>query len=407
MPRGVPIIELMTPDQNLKESVAPTTEAPAEAAPAPANAAWSRLVQRKVQRRALQRRGTGGAQGEGAVQEHAERGISGSGGTLPHADAIQRSFGSHDVGNIVAHTDSQAASASDAIGAQAYATGNHVAFNGAPDLHTAAHEAAHVVQQRTGVHLKGGVGEAGDAYEQHADAVADAVVRGESAEALLGSGGGSPSGGVQRQAVQLTTKVNPMKPEPDGPQAKEGEAQTPNVDQVKDGKTKEELKSLEQAVTDALAMVTKAAGNCALDNALYMTWMDNGAKAASADQAAKSRVEKVKNGYLKLKESFESDKIIFKKWDLPADNKIKYNNTYAYVRGGEKENGIYLGGSFWVAKNIGIDSKAGTIVHEMTHRLLKTKDHSYGTAKSKDNATNNPAVAADNADNYEHLAESC
>ena len=70
------------------------------------------------------------------------------------------------------------------MGAQAFATGNHVAFAGTPDLHTAAHEAAHVVQQRGGVHLKGGVGEAGDTYEQHADAVADKVVRGESAEAL-------------------------------------------------------------------------------------------------------------------------------------------------------------------------------------------------------------------------------
>jgi hypothetical protein len=40
-----------------------------------------------------------------------------------------------------------------------YATGNHVAFKGAPNLHTAAHEAAHVVQQRGGVQLKGGVGQ--------------------------------------------------------------------------------------------------------------------------------------------------------------------------------------------------------------------------------------------------------
>lgn len=35
-----------------------------------------------------------------------------------------------------------------ATGAEAFATGNHVAFASSPSLHTAAHEAAHVVQQR-------------------------------------------------------------------------------------------------------------------------------------------------------------------------------------------------------------------------------------------------------------------
>mgnify|MGYP002064701929 CR=1 FL=1 len=35
------------------------------------------------------------------------------------------------------------------MGAKAYATGNHVAFQQQPDLHTAAHEAAHVVQGAT------------------------------------------------------------------------------------------------------------------------------------------------------------------------------------------------------------------------------------------------------------------
>lgn len=70
------------------------------------------------------------------------------------------------------------------------------------DLHTVAHEAAHVVQQRGGVQLKGGVGAAGDAYERHADAVADRVVAGESAEDLLAqgaAGGGAPA--LQRKEI--------------------------------------------------------------------------------------------------------------------------------------------------------------------------------------------------------------
>ncbi|MCA9516565.1 MAG: DUF4157 domain-containing protein, partial [Myxococcales bacterium] len=107
------------------------------------------------------------------------------GGAMPHADTIQKAFGSHDISGVQAHTGSQASEASKAMGAEAYATGNHVVFGSAPDLHTAAHEAAHVVQQRDGVSLAGGVGKAGDSYEQHADKVADAVVAGKSAEGLL------------------------------------------------------------------------------------------------------------------------------------------------------------------------------------------------------------------------------
>jgi Domain of unknown function (DUF4157) len=136
------------------------------------------------------------------VRAAAEHGISGSGGALPHLGKIQRSFGRHDVSGVKAHTDRRAAAGAEAMGAEAFATGDHVAFSGQPDLHTAAHEAAHVVQQRGGVQLKGGVGEVGDPHERHADAVADLVVQGKSAEALLDGygkpGAKSSSGAIQR-----------------------------------------------------------------------------------------------------------------------------------------------------------------------------------------------------------------
>lgn len=79
----------------------------------------------------------------------------------------------------------QAKTASDAIGAEAYASATSIAFRQSPTLHTAAHEAAHIVQQRAGVQLSGGVGQVGDKYEQHADAVADRVVQGKRATDLL------------------------------------------------------------------------------------------------------------------------------------------------------------------------------------------------------------------------------
>lgn len=151
----------------------------------------------------VQRKETGGAS-DADVHALADHGTSGAAGALPFMDQIQRSFGNHDVSSIKAHDDGAAVDASRAMGARAFASGDHVAFGASPDLHTAAHEAAHVVQQRGGVQLAGGVGSAGDPYERHADAVADAVVRGEPAAPLLDSyaaaGGGST---VQRSSVQL------------------------------------------------------------------------------------------------------------------------------------------------------------------------------------------------------------
>lgn len=145
---------------------------------------------------------------ESNIQEIASRGTQSASGPLPYLDLIQRSFGRHDVSGVQAHVGGAAAEAADQMGALAYATGNHVAFGETPSLHTAAHEAAHIVQQRAGVHLKGGVDEAGDAYERNADEVADRVVAGRSAEDLLPPTAGSSSdANVQQSAVQRYAKV--------------------------------------------------------------------------------------------------------------------------------------------------------------------------------------------------------
>jgi hypothetical protein len=161
-----------------------------------------------------------------SIHRLAAHGTSGAGSGLPFLEQIQRAFGDHDVSNVQAHIGGPAADACQRMAANAYATGNHVAFRDAPDLHTAAHEAAHVVQQRAGVRLPGGVGQVGDEYERNADLVADAVVAGRSAEALLGgtrrsgptaerSGGpertsGSPPGqeSASRTASSLQNKLS-------------------------------------------------------------------------------------------------------------------------------------------------------------------------------------------------------
>jgi hypothetical protein len=149
---------------------------------------------------------------EANVHAAAAHGVAGSATTLPHLAPIQQAFGRHGVDHIRAHVGGAAAEGAAAMGANAFAVGDHVAFAGAPDLHTAAHEAAHVVQQRGGVQLEGGVGEVGDRHEQHADAVADLVVQGRSAEALLDEHGGQhagpAAGGASGSAVQRHAFIN-------------------------------------------------------------------------------------------------------------------------------------------------------------------------------------------------------
>lgn len=143
---------------------------------------------------------TGSMGGDDPVGD-ASSGVSSASSPIPHQDPIQSSFGKHDVGGIKSATGGEAASAAKSLGTTAFATGEKVGFASSPDLHTAAHEAAHVVQQRGGVQLYGGVGQAGDVYEQHADQVADKVVAGESAEGLLdkfAGSGSADSGNVQR-----------------------------------------------------------------------------------------------------------------------------------------------------------------------------------------------------------------
>jgi len=170
----------------------PATGAPAAAAPAPA---------------AKQDAGANdGVRDEAAIHESAARGIATPASALPHADTIQQAFGRHDVSSIQAHAGGDAAGSARDMGADAYATGNHVVLGGKSDLFTVAHEAAHVVQQRGGVQLKGGVGAEGDAYEQHADQVAHRVVAGQSAEGLLDQmAGGGGGGGNMVQRLPLTT----------------------------------------------------------------------------------------------------------------------------------------------------------------------------------------------------------
>lgn len=135
------------------------------------------------------RRADGQREGAGAT----ERGAGGArSAALPFAARIQAAFGPHDISGIVVNAGKDHQEVGAALGMRAWAAGEVVSFAGAPDLRMAAHEAAHVVQQRGGMVPLGSFSRAGDAAERHADAVADRVVRGESAVDLLGATGAAP-----------------------------------------------------------------------------------------------------------------------------------------------------------------------------------------------------------------------
>lgn len=150
----------------------------------------------------------------GEIHSAAREGIKTTWKPLPYLNDIQRSFGAkHNISNIRYHEGPVASQSARQMNAKAYSTAGHVVSDGPISKHTAAHEAAHVVQQQAGVRLKDNVGSVGDKYERQADAVGDAVVQGKSAEGLLdrytGSGLGvmrkevAPASGIIQRKVGL------------------------------------------------------------------------------------------------------------------------------------------------------------------------------------------------------------
>lgn len=104
----------------------------------------------------------------------------------------------------------------------------------------------------------------------------------------------------------------------------------------------------------------------------------------------------------------------FTKIDTAMDQtggKIKINcgctdNYYAYVYP-TRPYEIFVCNAFWSAPTSGTDSKAGTLIHEMSHFnvVAGTDDWVYGQSGAKNLAITNPTRAVDNADSHEYFAE--
>jgi peptidyl-Lys metalloendopeptidase len=81
-------------------------------------------------------------------------------------------------------------------------------------------------------------------------------------------------------------------------------------------------------------------------------------------------------------------------------------SAFAYVYRSQPYD-IYLGQAFWSAPRTGTDSKAGTIIHELSHFnvLGGTDDNVYGQSGARSLAKSNPSNAVSNADSHEYFAE--
>jgi hypothetical protein len=90
---------------------------------------------------------------------------------------------------------------------------------------------------------------------------------------------------------------------------------------------------------------------------------------------------------------------------------LRIGDVYAYVRA-DKAFVITLSAFFFSAPDRGYSSKAGIVVHEMTHFVLAgaSKDprtrKEYGTAPARARAATQPSAARRNAENLEYFVES-
>ncbi|XXF76704.1 M35 family metallo-endopeptidase [Myxococcaceae bacterium GXIMD 01537] len=124
--------------------------------------------------------------------------------------------------------------------------------------------------------------------------------------------------------------------------------------------------------------------------ARYTTWF--GAYTSTRWNTAKSH-------FLAIKNAFATAAVV-------VDCSCSESGTYAYVYPASPYK-IYVCGAFWSAPTTGTDSKAGTLVHEMSHFnvVAGTDDHAYGQTAAKSLAKSSPTKALDNADSHEYFAE--
>lgn len=111
-----------------------------------------------------------------------------------------------------------------------------------------------------------------------------------------------------------------------------------------------------------------------------------------------TRYSRVRNNFIAISDAMDNAGVTF-------DCKCK-QPYYAYVYPNDPYK-IYLCKVFWQAPLTGTDSKAGTLIHEMSHFdvVAGTDDVVYGQSGAMNLAISDPDAAITNADSHEYFAE--
>jgi peptidyl-Lys metalloendopeptidase len=126
-----------------------------------------------------------------------------------------------------------------------------------------------------------------------------------------------------------------------------------------------------------------------IETTRYKTWFGS---------YIESRHDKVYAHFISIRDAFYNKGVTY-------DCGCK-QNYYAYVYPNQPYK-IYVCKVFWQAPLTGTDSKAGTLIHEMSHFDVTagTDDFVYGQSGAIQLAITNPDNASMNADNHEYFAE--
>jgi len=110
--------------------------------------------------------------------------------------------------------------------------------------------------------------------------------------------------------------------------------------------------------------------------------------------------------YAKVLGTFEATADVLSNRVVEFDCSCADSGLYAYVFRNRPYR-IYPCPNFWSSSLNGTDSRAGTIVHELTHftSVSNTDDHQYGQIGVSSLAVSDPDLAVLNADSYEYFAE--
>jgi peptidyl-Lys metalloendopeptidase len=152
-----------------------------------------------------------------------------------------------------------------------------------------------------------------------------------------------------------------------------------------------EKSKIKSALSGASSYANNASAyvNAGKHNARYTTWFGS---------YTSSRFSKIQAHYSSIKGALDNETI---EVNCDCDD-----SAYAYVYP-DSPYEIYVCDAFWSAPTTGTDSKAGTLIHELSHfyAVASTDDHAYGQSACKSLAQSSPSKAIDNADSHEYFAE--